>query len=250
VRRGATTESPSMLAALARRWHVVIAALLIIGATEVELKPAVDYYSSVHILFYSPQPSSVPILSTNDQAIPLAGIIQLSIAGTQSEAPTSSASVTLQGEGVYNGFSVLLPNTGGQWSNQFVRPELDVQVTGHNPAAVRRRMAAVVALIDSQTKTRQQDFGVTAQHMISTTQSPSVIDVYEANGSRIRELLAVFVLGLGLMLALVRVLDRWLLARPQSRSGRVSADRVTVGSGIVALRPASLGAKSAIVPHA
>jgi hypothetical protein len=216
--------------ALLRRWYVVVAAMLIIGAAEVELKPMVDYYSDVHILFYAPQNSYTPLLSTNYQAIALAGVVQLAVTGTQSGAHTSSATVTLQGEGVYDGYSVLLPNSGGQWSNDFVNPELDVQVTGHNPELVRQRMTSIISRISTEARTRQQALGTASKYMINTTLSPSVIDVYEGKGSHVRALATVFILGIGLMIASVKAVDRRRPAEPSPQPGALGSHRSVAGA--------------------
>jgi hypothetical protein len=167
------------------------------------------YYSQVYVIFSMPAPGvdAGPARDFSPGLIDAAGVVGLMTDARSGAAPVSDG-VTIVSQGIRDGFSVRLPNDGGQWSNVFDRPELDVQVAGASPDEVTAKMKSVLAGIYAGLARDQQAMGVNAANRITTQLSPPSIDVYRASGSRIRALSATLFLGLCLAFSLARLVQR------------------------------------------
>jgi hypothetical protein len=166
-------------------------------------RPPGTYYAGVRVVFYEPSqsPRSVPFLNTSVNAINMASAVRLAVVGRQSDAKPTFDSVTLLDTGVKNGYSVTLPNRGGQWAYNFDQPILDVEVTGPTPAAVRSRISTLIAQIQAETIYLQKHAGSATSRMIQTTVTPSSLSIYRGEGSHVRSAAAILVLGVGTVTA-------------------------------------------------
>ena len=193
--------------------------------------PLSDYYCDVHVLFYTPQSTTDlnPAYATaNRGAVDMASVVQLAV-GHHSVAHTDSTTVSLLDEAVYDGAIVVLPNSGGQWTNKFDQPILDVQVSAHSVSLVKQRVSQLITEIQTVLVTRQQAAGVPANQQIRMSPSPLVADVIQGEGSRNRASIGVVILGVGLTLTIAILLDRRrrgpgapALARPSLSASRDS----------------------------
>jgi hypothetical protein len=198
---------------------VVCGALLsVLAVGYVRSLPGV-YWSQVNVLFLLPQNDATPnsLQFQNDSLVSLAGIVgkSSSVGGARS-APTSDG-VTLVGEGIYNGYSMDLPNSGGQWAINYDRPLLDVQASGSTPEEVTARMKAVIARIEENLADRQAKAGVSERSLVTTRLSPPVMPMYYNPGSHVRAMGATLLLCLSGTAVAVVVVDR---RRARRRVGR------------------------------
>ncbi|MEO6702886.1 MAG: pentapeptide repeat-containing protein, partial [Jatrophihabitantaceae bacterium] len=127
----------------------------------------------------------------------------------------ASAEATLVGQGVHDGYSVRLPNTGGQWASQFIKPYLDVQVVAPSSDQVLARMGQLITEIGDDLTTLQNQTGVASKYRIGTQLSPPVTPLYYQKGSRSRAGLAALLLGLGITFA-----ARAIAGRDRSKADR------------------------------
>src|SRR5450756_2586374 len=122
----------------------------------------------------------------------------------QSPAPATtaaSASVTIVDEGVRDGARIRLPNSGGQWANNFDRPVLDVQAVGPTPERAAALFDAAVERVRSSVYLRQRALGVEDVNMIHLTVAPSATNIFYADGERKRAIPVAVLLGAGLTMA-------------------------------------------------
>lgn len=201
-----------LIVVLRRQWLAGLAVLLITACSMLTVMrlPGV-YQAQIDVLFLAPQHGTeVNSLQTvTGSLIATAGMIGRSVSGTASGglAPVSDG-VTLIGQGVRDGTSIRLPNVGGQWAYNFNRPVLDVQAAGSSADQVLGRVEAMVERINAELLRRQQAAGVDPDKMIRTQLSPSTPSVFYEKGDRHRAAGATGLLGFGLGLAAIIVLDR------------------------------------------
>src|SRR5262249_50377187 len=140
------------LNALRHRWYATLAgaAATMLAALWVMGLPGV-YHAQVDVVFMWPQGSQQAntFQYGSQSLINTAGVVGAIGGGSASGAAPVSDTVTLVGEGITHGYSVRLPNAGGQWAINFTSPMLDVQASGSSPAEVQRTLATVIARINT-----------------------------------------------------------------------------------------------------
>jgi hypothetical protein len=203
--------------ALARRWYIVAVGLACIAMMMVgAMGRAGVYTTQVDVVFLAPaNPVGANILeSSQDSLIYFAAIVATEVNEGKRAPRLSSATATLFGTGVRDGYSVALPNTGGQWANNFSRPVLDVQVVGPSAEKVRDVLAAVLGKIDTVAADHERAAGAPPATWITTELAPATPAVSYVSGQPRRGAMAIGMLGFAATaLAAVR-LDRWRARRP------------------------------------
>ncbi|CAN5117892.1 hypothetical protein BH09ACT2_BH09ACT2_09200 [soil metagenome] len=211
----------SILRALGRRWYVlaVFVLLTLVGASAaVKANPV--YWARVDIVLLAPPSGDNPnsLRTTTESLVDFAGIIEREINGNHVAPRFSASSATLYGAGVRDGYKVALQNDGGQWSNSFRQPVLDVEAVASSPEGVKSKLIDVVSRIDSLVESRQAAAAVPPTELITTLSSPSPASIVRIGGSRLRAVGAVGLLGAVSGIALTLFLDRTLVSRKARRS--------------------------------
>lgn len=226
------TATMRLRSMLGRGRSRLVAVLVVLGvaaslvwAVQARGAPGV-YWSRVQVRFLSPgsDPNANDLVYPSSEMITLAGAVGKMV--DPSDQPrVVSPTATLAGQGITHGWSVVLPNTGGQWASQFVSPYLDVQVVGTTISEVRSGMSGLLAKIDSDLRILEQRASVPSKYFIRTHQSPpGGLPIYYLDGSGIRAGIAALALGLGLTITLAWQANR-LFGRLSSQ--RVPADPVS-----------------------
>jgi hypothetical protein len=126
---------------------------------------------------------------------------------------------TLVGLGVRSGWSVTLPNRGGQYQNSFVDPYLDVQVVGPTRAQVHKTMARLINRIMAALTALQDAEHVAPADRITAKVLPEPVPpVYFEHGSRIRALGASAAILITVAALAAAALSRLARRRPRSRT--------------------------------
>jgi len=215
-----------VLSALRRRWYVTLsgAVATMLAALWVMMLPGV-YHAQVDVVFMWPQghQHANTFQYGSQSLINTAGVVAAIIAGSASGAQPVSDTVTLVGEGITHGYSVRLPNAGGQWAINFTSPVLDVQASGSSPAEVQGTLAAVIARINAVLHEQQAAEGVPRELMIHTRLSPPTPQLLYGKGSRVRALGATFLIGCGVTVAAALAADRRLRTRHQAAPSAANA---------------------------
>lgn len=212
-----------LLVASARRWYVVLAGLALTAGVLllVHQTPGV-YATQTNVLFLAPVTPNSPntISSPTSGVISTAGLVERIVNKGVEKSPTSG-SVALAGQGVDNGYSVELPNAGGQWASNFNRPVLQVQVTGPSAERVRTELRRLVEQIRAVAREIQVEAGVGQGMLITTQVSPEAPGIGYHQGHRPMALAVTALLGLVLTGLAVWAVDRFPGWRAVRRPRRV-----------------------------
>lgn len=205
---------------LRRRWYVVaLGVALLMGAVHhVATRPGV-YWTQVDVVFLAPKSVRYPnvIEQTSQSVIAMAGLIEHEVNKGLKEPATASASTTLAGVGVRDGYSVRLPNSGGQWASNFDRPVVDVQVIGPSESGVRARLATLAGEVERTLAARQEADGIPPLNRITASSTPTAAPVFYLNGNPKKAILVTLLLGGGLISVGTVGADRLLTARARRR---------------------------------
>lgn len=207
-----------------RSWPVALVGLLtsLVAGLWVVRTPGV-YYEQVNVIFLMPDTPGAgnALQNGNDNLIRTAGVVARIVSNNWSGPEPVSDSATLLGQGISRGFSVRLPNAGGQWAYNFDRPQLNVEVVGTSPADVQTTMSKVLVKVNASLTGLQNDERVRPSLRIQTRLSPPSETVRYVAGSRVRAFAVIEVLEVSLTLIAMFALERWR----RDRTGRAAADR-------------------------
>jgi hypothetical protein len=186
-----------------RGWARALAVLVLVGTLAVAwhiYRLPGSYSSEVKVVFLAPKSTVNPnaLAISSDSIVTTAGAVARIV--DPDVEPAVSESVTLAGEGIRHGYSVRLPNSGGQWATNFDKPQLDVQAVGSSAAEVNATMARVLDRIRRTLDRLQTEQHVAQHNMITLSQSPPTVPMYYDHGSRLRAVGATMLLGAGLAL--------------------------------------------------
>jgi hypothetical protein len=210
---------------LRRQWLVCLIGALLASGFMFHLATLNGlYYEQVNVIFLPPaQVDTNALQNPTASLIGTAGVISQIVAGPDSGTTPVSQNATLVGTGVKHGYSVRLPNDGGQWANNFTQPVLDVEVVGTSEGEVTATMDKAIALINTELDKRQNGFGVDAKNRIHTRRDPVISAVSHSKGSPIRSLAAALLLCSGLTAAAAVMVDR----RRRKRAAAQDVSRAT-----------------------
>jgi hypothetical protein len=135
---------------------------------------------------------------------------------------------TLHGTGITKGYSITLPNIGGQWQISYNEPALTVSVVGPSAAWVKSTSDRLVSAIETTAVQRQKAAGVSSYSMITTGRVPehtSIVYVGGSKGTDIRALVTISAIGLSISGTAAVLLDRRKTRRTTVLAGRRLPDR-------------------------
>ena|SRR5882757_938648 len=203
---GKLVANRSIAHSLMRGWTICAVGVLATCAVAVLLvrKPP-TYWSRTQVLLVAPQSAEAPngLRYTPASLIATAGVVAKLVDHSDGSTRVVSEGVTLVGEGIKHGYSVTVPNSGGQWANNFTQSVLDVQVVGSSEAEVSTTVNQLVVRIKRALTTIQREAHVAAVNLVRTQSTPPEPPIYRQHGSHIRAGLATLLLGFGLTAAAV-----------------------------------------------
>jgi hypothetical protein len=214
-----------LMLALVRRWWVVLIGVVLTAAMGlVALSDPGVYFSRTEITFLAPSSQRYPnsLQTTSGDLIITAGIVAKRVEGPAAIPKFADSSVNLVGEGVREGWSLRLPDTGGQWASNFASQTLILDVVGPTRESVQTQQTAVLDEVAHELYALQREQSVDPVNDITTTATPASAVISHVTGSRIRSLAMTAALGFGAILAAVVFLEhrarRRLASSPISRS--------------------------------
>ncbi len=113
----------------------------------------VSYWARTQVRFMEPLSPEVPngLESNTYSLIATAGIVQSKLEAGKTTLIVSPDTLLVD-TGVRHGASIILPNSGGQWTSYFANPWLDVQVVGTSPEEVTTRMQELQTAISGSSR--------------------------------------------------------------------------------------------------
>jgi hypothetical protein len=194
-----------------RRWPVVLVGLIVtvvLGLLTLRM-PGV-YWASTKVVFLVPANEQQPnqLAPDNSAAIAFAGVIEVEINGGLPLRRATSPDVTLVDEGIFDGWSVLMPDTGGQWAHNFAESSLIVQATGPSAEVVQNRMNDLIGRITALVRSYEDTAHVSAAERIDLTMAPTAVSVQYSNGHQSHALAVIILLGFVVSLVASVLVDR------------------------------------------
>jgi hypothetical protein len=191
---------------LVRNWALVlVGAFLTAGAGVVAIGDDGVYFSRTQLVFLAPTSSLYPnaLRTQSEDVIDTAGIVAKKVSGPDQVTKFASMDVTLVAIGVRDGWSLRLPDTGGQWATNFSSQTLLLDVVGPSRDNVAQRQTEVIGRVEDSLKQLQRDAGVNPINDITVIPAPTTAVIYHVGGSRPRVLGMTLLLGACATLALV-----------------------------------------------
>lgn len=204
-----------LLRTLGHRWYIVAAGLILSVVAVMLLARATGpvYSAQTDVVFSAPGRGGLTASADGvmDGLVGLASAVQRDVGGRIPPPTLTTDNATLFGSGVSKGYTITLPNIGGQWQISYNDPKLTVSVVGPDPGWVRVTSDRLVAEIQHNALKRQIDAGVPDYSRIVTGRVPkqtSVSSVSSSTSTDARAMIAVVMIGLSVSGTLAVLLDR------------------------------------------
>jgi hypothetical protein len=222
-----------VIGALLRRWPIVlVGAVLTAFFGHLAAADRSVYWTRTEVVFLAPTSRLYPnqLNTTSEDLIITAGVVAKKVDGPAKILKFASTDANLIGEGVREGWSVLLPDTGGQWAPLFASQTLVVEVVGPSPEWVAAKRQALIDRIVAKLAALQRQQGVAPRNAITTTIAPPAGVISQVSGSRLRAVAMTGILGIGTTFGAVVVLEARRRRRDaaRERATSVRADRSKV----------------------
>lgn len=224
-----------LLRACWRSWPVVlIGALVTAGIGFVAIRADGVYYTRTELAFLAPTRTDWPnaLRTQSDSIIITAGTVAMAVTGADQLPKFASPEATLVGEGVRDGWTLRLPDTGGQWASNFATQRLVLEIVGPTREAVAARQQAVTEEVARTVRALQEDQGAQPAGLITAIPTPESTVIFHVAGNRFRALGMTAMLGVSVTLACVVLLERRRFAdgRHGRHAGVASTARAPVGA--------------------
>lgn len=200
-----------LLRACWRSWPVVvIGALVTASVGYVAISDDGVYYTRTELAFLAPSSLASPnaVRTQSDSIIVTAGAVARAVTGTEDLPKFASPDVTLVGTGITDGWSLRMPDTGGQWASNFATQRLVLEIVGPTREAVAARQQQLTAEVASTVRTMQSGQGAQPADLITAIPTPESTVIFHVSGDRARALGMTAVVGVGVTLACVVLLER------------------------------------------
>jgi hypothetical protein len=199
-----------LVRAALRRWPVVVAGAVVtlVAAYGTTLDDGV-FWSRTQVVFLAPASTDYPnmLRTTSEDIIITAGVVAKAVAGPDAVTKYASPDASLVGEGVRDGWSLRLPDTGGQWAPHFNQQVLYVEVVAATPQEVKERQAVLIDRVAGELRSLQRGAGVAPVNSITVTVAPESMVVHHVDGSQIRSAGMTGALGAGATCAVLILLE-------------------------------------------
>ncbi|MGI5189647.1 hypothetical protein ACQEVI_16025 [Promicromonospora sp. CA-289599] len=215
-----------LVRAALRRWIVLVAgAVTTLGLMYSTTLDDGVFWSRTQVVFLAPVSAAYPnsLRTTSEDLIITAGVVGKTVSGPDAVTKYASPDATLVGEGVRDGWSVRLPDTGGQWAPHFAEQVLYVEVVAPTADQVTARQGEIIAQITEELDRLQRDAGVAPVNDITVTVAPESTAVHQVKGSRGRSVGMAGVLGVAATFTVIAMLES--RGRRHVRHGHRAAPR-------------------------
>ncbi|MET8522177.1 hypothetical protein [Nocardioides sp. NPDC004968] len=210
-----------LLRAMVRRWPiVVVGAILTLAAANYASQDRSVYWTRTDLVFLAPKNAQYPnaLRATSEDLVITAGVVGKLVVGTREIPKFTATDAGLIGMGVREGWTVRLPDTGGQWAPNYTDQWLIIEVVGSDPETVRAQKEQLVEEMTAALDRVQDEYQVARAFRMSTKEAPGSTVVYPVGGSSKRAFAVTGLLGATATLYLVVLIDPILLRRKARRA--------------------------------
>ncbi|WP_404435867.1 hypothetical protein LG322_12095 [Microbacterium aerolatum] len=192
------------LAAIGRRWYVLLAVLLVFAALTVMFQRDGGSFSTrTTVTFTLPSRSTLLPESglTDLSIISFAGAVATSINAGKPVQTFSSSDAPYYGAGVREGIMVSLRNTGSQWISSFPSATIDIQIVGRTREWVAERQQYLLDEIMAVTDAQQSATLTPVSDRITATIEPLSTEIHQVSPSRTDLIMATGAMALAALIA-------------------------------------------------
>lgn len=193
-----------------RLWILIVVGIILTASLAIYSARTVTtvYWTQQTLVFLAPNDPVRPnaLESTTESLIATAGLVERTANANKPETLSSSADIRMIDEGIYTGWTVRLPNSGGQWATNFDRPELILEAAGADPQAVLDTLKTARGLVQSSLDSIQEQARVGPENFIRIEPNPAEPAIALVSGNHTRAALVVTLIGAILTLSLVGLL--------------------------------------------
>ncbi|WP_104091149.1 hypothetical protein [Arthrobacter sp. GMC3] len=177
----------------AKRWYVFIVVLTCATAAIFGLNTNVRLYTAqVEFIMVSPG-TSVNFGMADETRVSLVNFADIVVREFNDKTPTYSLSApkaSLFGNGIRDGISVRLADSGTQWSPSFGTPVITVQIISSSPDQVLAKLDEISTRIQDLTSKIQSDIGASPATFIKADFDRTSIDIHSFGPTRAGKLKA------------------------------------------------------------
>jgi hypothetical protein len=164
-----------VLGALGRRWWAVVLAVAVGAVLSVQVWRAPEvYWATTKLLLVSPTKLGQQLTPGSNSLIAVAGILETEVNDGRSLPRSASADVSLVDQGINDYAQVRVPNTGGQWANNYTEPALIVEVSGSSAAVVQDRLDTLISRVETELALMQVDVAPSVTITVIPFPPPSI----------------------------------------------------------------------------
>lgn len=195
-----------LVRALVRNWPIVIVGALLTAGMGLATAAADGvYFTRTELVFLAPTSAVNPnaLRTQSEDVIITAGLIAKRVSGPDAVTKFASPDVTLVGLGVRDGWSLRVPDIGGQWATNFATQRLYLEVVGPSEDAVRQQQGALIHVVVDDLDALQREWGVDPVNDVTVIAAPESTVIHYVGGNRMRALATTALLGVGATTALV-----------------------------------------------
>ncbi|WP_186806159.1 hypothetical protein [Microbacterium aerolatum] len=202
---------------------MLIGAVLTAGSGLAAVSADGVHFTRTELVFLAPTSALYPnaLRTQSEDIIITAGLVAKQVTGPEKITKFASPDVTLVGLGVRDGWSLRLPDTGGQWATNFATQRLFLDIVGPSEERVREQQSALIEEVDQELEALQRERGVDPVNDITMITAPQSTTIYSVGVNKARALGMTAVLGIGATIAAV-IFREYL--RRRRRSGSSSED--------------------------
>ena len=196
---------------LLRYWAVVLlGATCTGGAGLLAISDDGVYFTRTELAFLAPTSTLYPnaLRTQSEDIIDTAGVVAKRVMGPGKVAKFAAPDVTLVGLGVRDGWSIRLPDTGGQWASNYATQRLVLDVVGPTKEGVEARQDELVRQVQHELSSLQEDAAVAPVNRITALPAPESTVIFHVGGNRIRALAMTAFLGVGATITVVLTAER------------------------------------------
>lgn len=182
------------LAAVGRRWYVLVAVVLAFAAlTFAVYRDGGSFTTRATVTFTLPSRSTLLPESglTDLSIIGFAGAVATSINAGKPVQTFSSADAPYYGAGVREGVMVSLRNSGNQWISSFPSATIDIQIVGRTREWVEDRQQTLLHDVMAVAQAQQNAVLTPPSDRISATVEPLSTEIHEVAPGRTDLILAI-----------------------------------------------------------